>query len=142
MRRFAWQAFFISALFWIGVIGCEPTFKPSGMLLVEDVDFRPIACHVMVNTFGIAFENATGARLELLLPPTRLDAWRSTGGVPQARFIPNDGVSALNLGACGALTLTGEGYHGQTKRAVSGKASLSCSSGVTVTGNLTFSGCF
>ena len=41
------------------------------------------------------------------------------------------------------MTLKGEGYHGEGKRAASGTASLECSAGrSTVRGDLTFTGCF
>jgi hypothetical protein len=142
MRRFSRNTCIAIALLGTGAVGCEPTFKPKGTLLIQDADFGPIACHVLVNDFGVSLENASGARLELTLPPARLDAWQSVDGVIRARFAPSSGALALDLGACGALKLTGEGYHGQRKRAASGQASLSCSGGVPVKGNFTFSGCF
>ena len=142
MQRFARNTCIAMALLGAGAIGCEPTFKSKGTLRIQDADFGPIACHVLVNDFGIALESAPGARLELTLPPARLDAWRSVKGVPRARFTRSNGAATLDLGACGALTLTGEGYHGQHKRAASGQASLSCSGDVTVKGDFTFSGCF
>ena len=142
MRRLTYHGFIPLVLVVTGAIGCEPRFKPNGSLMIQDRDFEPVACHVLVNCFGIVLQNAAGARLEMRLPPAVLNAWRSISGVPEVRFTPSAGATPLNLGACGMLTLTGEGYHGQGKRAASAHASLSCSGGVTVKGNLTFSGCF
>ena len=142
MQRSACNTRIAIVLLEIGAVGCEPTFKSQGTLLIQDADFRPISCHVLVEDFGIALQDAPGARLELSLPPARLDAWRSVSGVPRARFMPSNNARVLDPGACGTLTLTGEGYHGQGKRAVSGQVSLSCSGEVTVRGDFTFSGCF
>ena len=125
-----------------GAIGCEPTFKPNGSLMIQDRDFEPVACHVLVNCFGFVLQNAAGVRLEMRLPPAILNAWQSVRGVPEVRFVPSAGAPAVNLGACGMLTLTGQGYHGGGKRAASGHLSLSCSGGMVVKGDLTFSGCF
>lgn len=59
----------------------------------------------------IALTDASGARLELSLPPARLDAFRDLSGKPNATYTPSEG-RAVTLGACGSLTLTGEDITG------------------------------
>ena len=122
---------------------CEPTFKPEGgSITIDGAAFRPTACHVLAGTTGgIALSDAAGVRLELTLPPTRLDAFQEVHATSRVRYqVP--GKPAVDLGACGELVLRGEGYHAQSKRAASGWMTLSCSGTATVKGDLTFAGCF
>jgi len=128
-------------LAWIAfACACQPTFEPAGSLSIDGATFTPTACRVLTRG-GIELSDASGARLELSLPPARLEAFKDLSGSPIARYTPS-GRSAVELGACGSLTLTGEGYHGSGKRAASGTTSLDCSGGVTLKGDLSFTGCF
>ncbi len=122
--------------------GCKPTFKQSGSIRVDGAPFQPIACHVLTRCQGIELINEVADRLELTLPPARLEAWRELKGTPGLRYLPGAGKTPVDLGTCGSLTLTGEGYHEPRGRAASGSISLSCSGAVTVRGDLEFSGCF
>lgn len=122
------------------VCACAPTFKPTGSLTIDGASFTPVRCQVLTRG-GIELADARGARLELSLPPARLDAWKDISGNPTATYAPSGGTAVV-LGACGSLTLTGEGYHGSGKRAASGTMSLDCAGGVTVKGDLSFTGCF
>jgi hypothetical protein len=47
----------------------------------------------------------------------------------------------LDVGLCGTLVLTGEGFHASGKRAVKGRLSLACAAS-EVRGDFTFEGCF
>jgi hypothetical protein len=119
---------------------CQPEFEPTGSLMVDSMRFEPTACHVLT-CGGIVLQNASGSRLELSIPPTRIDAFEDIATNPSAKWVA-PGKPAVELGPCGSMTLTGEGYHGSGKRAVSGRATLSCTKDVSVVGSLSFSGCF
>lgn len=131
------------AVLLLACAGCQPTFESEGTLTVGGTTFRPVACHVLApRATGVALNDSEGRSLELTLPPAILDAWRELRGTPStALTLP--GQPPTDLGPCGLLTLEGEGYHGQGKRAASGTASLDCAVGAAaVQGTLTFSGCF
>jgi len=119
---------------------CEPKFEPSGSLTVDSMSFEPSICHVLTSG-GIVLENSSGSRLQLSMPPTRIDAFKDIVTTPDARW-QTAARPPVELGTCGSMTLTGEGYHGSGKRAVSGRLTLSCSGDVTVKGSLAFTGCF
>jgi hypothetical protein len=127
----------------VACAGCRPTFKADGTLVVNGATFRPVACQVLApRATGVGLTDSKGNQLELMLPPMTLRAWEAISGAPSvALTLP--GEASVNLGLCGTLTLKGEGYHGEGKRAASGTASLECSAGrSTVRGDLTFTGCF
>ena len=121
-------------------VACRPKFEPSGSLTIDAMSYEPTTCHVLTSG-GIVFQNASGSRLELSIPPTRIDAFRDIDVTPSARWVV-PGKPPVELGPCGAMRLTGEGYHGSGKRAVSGRATLACSGDVDVKGSLAFTGCF
>lgn len=120
---------------------CEPKFKSRGALTIQGETFQPTSCQVTLAPGGITLGNADGAQLALVIPPTRVDAFRSYSFTPTVTFQARQDAPGRALGTCGTLTLRGEGYHGYGKRAVSGRVSLVCSGGAT-SGYLEFSGCF
>jgi hypothetical protein len=123
------------------LVGCEPTFSSEGSLSIDDADFRPVRCRVLVGATGIELEDASHTRLELTLPPARLDAFKETSGSPRARY-DVAGKAPVSFGPCGSLTMRGEGYHGGGKRAASGKLTLACAGGAKASGDVVFRGCF
>jgi hypothetical protein len=132
----------LSILLLGSAVGCKPTFEiKTGALEVAGKPFAPSACHVLTCPGGIELLDSVGARLELALPPARLDAWRDIGGVARVRLAPA-GEPETDLGSCGSAILTGEGYHGEGRRAASGKVSLECHGPPTAQGVLAFTGCF
>lgn len=122
-------------------LGCQPELTSKGSLSVDGVAFAPTVCQVVAGRTAIELGDGKGTLLELSLPPARLDAFKDVSGTPNAKLTRPGGTSA-DLGACGSLTLTGEGYHGSGKRAASGHATLSCGSTPKVEGELSFTGCF
>lgn len=122
-------------------LGCEPELTAKGSLSVDGVAFTPTVCQVIAGRTAIELGDGKGTLLELSLPPARLDAFKDVSGTPSAKLTRPGGTSA-DLGACGSLTLTGEGYHGSGKRAASGHTTLSCGSAPKVEGELSFTGCF
>jgi type 1 fimbria pilin len=123
--------------------GCAPRFQGDSSITIDGAAFQPTMCNVLAGAQGgIVLVDAAGTRLTLGLPPARLDAWREIAGAPHARLEPAGGKPPVDLGACGSLTLRGEGYHGSGRRAASGNASLSCSGGAAVRGDIHFTGCF
>lgn len=123
------------------VCACEPVFeRKSGSLTVDGASFVPTRCQVRPSG-GLELADAGGARLLLALPPETLNPWRDVSGVPMATYTAPGGTVA-ELGSCGRLTLTGEGYHGGGRRAASGTMSLRCGPSPLVSGEFTFSGCF
>jgi hypothetical protein len=135
-RRFVWSL----ALLTLAASACQPKFEPSGSLTIDSMRYEPTTCHVLTSG-GIVLQNATGSRLELSMPPARIDAFRDIDITPRAKWVV-PGKRPVELGPCGSMTLTGEGYHGSGKRAVSGRATLDCSGDVSVKGSLSFTGCF
>jgi hypothetical protein len=123
------------------VAGCAPKLESKGSITVEGQPFTPALCQVLVGGVTIELSDAKGAKLGLALPPQRLDAFKTISGTPTVTYQPTTGPAA-ELGPCGTLELTGEGYHGSGKRAASGKMKLSCAKDVKVEGDYTFSGCF
>lgn len=121
-------------------LACQPKFEPKGSLTIDGAAFSPTSCQVLSGHSSIELADAKGARLGLSLPPQNLNAFQDISGTPSASYTAPGGQT-VELGACGSLTLTGEGYHGSGKRAASGKMSLSCAS-PKVAGELSFSGCF
>jgi hypothetical protein len=119
---------------------CQPKFERSGSLTVDSMSFEPSTCHVLTSG-GIVLENASGSRLQLSMPPTRIDAFKDIVVTPAAQW-QTKVRPLVELGPCGTMTLTGEGYHGSGKRAVSGRLALDCAGEVSVKGSLSFSGCF
>jgi type 1 fimbria pilin len=128
----------VASLLVIAGAGCRPKFAPHGELTLSGEPFRPTACRVLVGATGVELADAAGSRLELVLPPQTLDAFRDVKGTPRAQLTRPSGAR-VDLGACGALTLTGEGYHGEGRRAASGHLVLACDGGA---GTLDFEGCF
>jgi len=124
----------------LSTAGCKPEFTSTGNLSIDGKPFVPKSCQV-VGT-GVALTNADGARVQLKLPPARLDAFEDVSGSPSLTYTPSPGAAAIEVGACGSFTMTGEGYHGEGKRAASGRADLSCHAAVSVRGRLSFEGCF
>jgi hypothetical protein len=118
--------------------GCRPQFKPEGALTVAGAAFVPVRCRALGQELGVELATAEGAMLTLVLPWSRLDAFREVKGEPHLVFQPV-GAAAVEAERCGTLMLRGEGYHGEGKRAASGQLSLSCEAGK---GELSFSGCF
>jgi hypothetical protein len=123
--------------------GCQPTFEPKGSLTVRGAPFAPVSCEVLASCdSGIALRDVQGNQLSLKLPPQTLRAWERIEGTPRAELTMS-GRPPIDLGPCGQLALSGEGYHGDGKRAASGTMSLECSSrDAQVRGTLRFSGCF
>jgi hypothetical protein len=97
-------------------------------------------CAACEPTFELA--DRSGTRVELTLPPATLKAFRDIDGTPSVKVEPGPGRPAVVVGACGSLTLTGQGYHGSGKRAARGRMSLDCGGPLPVTGDLSFTGCF
>ncbi len=120
--------------------GCAPNFEPHGSVRIDGVPFEPVKCHVLPSG-GIQLYDAVGQKLELALPPMRLDAFRQIRGTPSATFLKS-GAPGVSVGACGELVLTGEGYHGGGRRAASGSVSLDCAGPPRVEARLEFQGCF
>jgi hypothetical protein len=136
-----------SALFALVAIGgCAPTFDTEKSSLTVDGEvFRPTACQVHVGAHGgVTFTDGNGGRLTLALPPQHLDYAKEINGTPEVQWeAPSTQTKpAVEVGSCGALTLRGEGYHGQGKRAASGHATLSCERGAKIVGEIRWSGCF
>ncbi|MEI7894113.1 MAG: hypothetical protein WCI05_13555 [Myxococcales bacterium] len=123
--------------------GCAPTFDAQGSLSINGEPFEPVSCRVLAGTKGgIELTDKRGARLSLALPPAHLNAWREISGVPQVSYDPGAGERPIDLGRCGSVTLRGEGYHGQGKRAANGHLELACSGAVSIKGELRWTGCF
>jgi hypothetical protein len=122
--------------------GCKPRFEHTGNLTVGGTAFHPVGCHVRNSCTGIDLVDHDGRRLELTLPPQTLRAWESIGGTAHVRWISGPVASSIDLGPCGMLTLRGQGYHGDGKRAASGHLSLACASAPSAKGALDLSGCF
>lgn len=121
------------------VLGCEPKFQGQGPLLLEGSAYTPVKCHVLApRATGIEVSDASGVALSLVLPPVTVRAWEELSGAAEAKLTA-PGKAAVGLGACAKLTLEGEGYHAEGKRAVSGSATLDCPQ---LKGTFTFSGCF
>ncbi len=120
---------------------CAPKLASSGSLLIDGAPFSPATCHVFADRTAIELRDAEGARLELTLPPARLDFERQLSGTPDVLYTSKSGARA-SLGSCGSLTLTGEGYHGSGRRAASGVITLACAGEPKASGELKFQGCF
>jgi hypothetical protein len=124
---------------------CAPTFDAQSALVIDGAPYQPTACQVHAGAYGgVTFIDAHGARLTLALPPQRLDFAGEIGGTPEVRWEPqtNEIKPALEVGTCGSVTLRGEGYHGQGRRAASGHATLGCTAGAKISGEIRWSGCF
>lgn len=126
-----------------GSTACRPTFESQGTVTIDGTAFAPKDCRVLApRATGVALGDSTGRWLTLALPPMTLKAWRQIDGTPSAA-LTRPGQPDVELGPCGVLTLRGEGYHGEGKRAASGNAALECSAaGAEVKGVLSFTGCF
>lgn len=135
------QRILVVFFFTVLTTACEPEFNSRGTLTIHGKTFQPTSCQVMLAPGGITLQDADGAQLELVIPPTRVDAFRSYTFTPTVTFHAGQNAPERALGTCGTLTLRGQGYHGSGKRAVSGRLSLACSGGAT-SGYLEFSGCF
>lgn len=123
----------------VGLLGCKPKFEPGGGgVSVGGQAFQPTSCHVNAVRGGIDLFSAEGAQLAAVMPPQQLDAFSDLAGTVDVR-VTRRGAAEQDLGTCGTLALTGEGYHGDGKRAARGKLVLACSQ---AQGELTFSGCF
>lgn len=124
----------------VGCLGCEPKFRGKGALVLDGTAFTPVRCRVLApRATGIELTDASGATaLSLELPPVTLRAAEEIGGSAEV-VLTLAGKSPLRLGACARLTLKGEGYHGEEKRAASGTATLDCPQ---AQGTFSFSGCF
>jgi hypothetical protein len=121
---------------------CKPEFTSTGSLSIDGKEFVPTSCRVLAPCTGIELTNAAGASVQLTLPPARLDAFEDVSGSASLSYMPGPGATAIEGGACGRLTMTGEGYHGGGKRAASGQATLACEAPVKVSGDIKFEGCF
>jgi hypothetical protein len=123
------------------VIRLLPSFRHSGSLVVGEVPFEPAECHVLAGEAGIELSDVNGTRISLGLPASRSGpgAWATVGGA--ARVTRTLAGQSLDVGLCGTLVLTGEGFHASGKRAVKGRLSLACAAS-EVRGDLTFEGCF
>lgn len=126
----------------LALAGCAPKLKRSGKLWVDGLEYKPDTCHVLTDRTGIQLVDVTGVRLELALPPARLDFMSEISGTPHVTYVGGPAKPMLDLGTCGTLTMRGEGYHGSGRRAASGRMSLVCSGAASVSGELTFEGCF
>ena len=123
------------------VVGCKPKYEATGALSIGDAAFATTACHVRTDATGIELLDAAGSRVQLTLPPARLEAFREMQGTAEVRYEPR-GKPAVDLGRCGTLLLRGEGYHEPSRRAASGRLSLACSGNAAASGELSFAGCF
>jgi hypothetical protein len=126
----------------LGLVGaCRPTFEARASLMLDGATWQPRECHVQSRCTGIELVDDRQRRLELTIPPQTLFAWQQIGGAAQVRWL-EAGRPPVGLGACGSLTLRGQGYHGAGKRAASGQALVDCRGPVAVRGDIDFVGCF
>jgi hypothetical protein len=123
------------------LVGCRPAFEATGTLSIDGVPWRPNECHVLTRCTGIELVDAQHRRIELTMRPQALNAWRRISGSANVRW-SDAGRAPSELGQCGDLTMRGEGYHGDGKRAASGRVSFACTGKVVARGALDFSGCF
>jgi hypothetical protein len=122
---------------------CPPTFAAqSSTVSISNAAFVPVSCQMVVGATAVELTSADGARLRLLLPPQTLKAFEEVKGQAEVTYSPGAGKPEVALGACATLSLTGEGYHAQQKRAAKGHAELACPAPTTISGALAFSGCF
>lgn len=131
----------VASLALLSLSGCKPTFKQEGSLRLNEVPFDVKSCQVLAHTTGIELSDSSGTRIELYLPPQRLNAWESIQGAPVI-IIEFPDKSKVELSGCGSLTMAGEGYHEPRGRAASGRLSLACKGQASIDGTLSFSGCF
>jgi len=129
-----WRA--CSAVAWLVLSGCQPTFEATGALTVNGESFTPAKCRAMSEATGIEVVTPSGGTVQLTLPPQTVKAFETVRG--DVTVTPG-GDGPRPSSPCGTLELRGEGYHGGGRRAVSGKVSLRCEQ---AQGELTFSGCF
>lgn len=120
---------------------CAPKFEPNGALSLNGAPLAITSCQVLAGKTGIVLGDAAGTRVELVLPPARLEAFQEIGGAPAVR-VEQPGKPENVLGVCGKLDLRGEGYHEPAKRAASGALELDCLGTVRLEGKLAFKGCF
>ena len=123
-------------------LSCAPKFKPTGGgLTVHGALVQVDQCHVLApDQGGVELGSASGIRIQLSMLPARLDAQKEMGGPVDVQVLVPPATDFQELGKCGSMTLRGEGYHSEGRRAMSGTASLSC--GTEAIGGLSFSGCF
>ena len=127
------------AMLAVACVGCEPKFRGKGALFLDGEAFTPVRCRVLPpRATGIELADASSTTLTLELPAETLRAFEGLGGTAEVALTVA-GKAPSALGACARLTMKGEGYHGDEKRAASGTATLECPQ---LKGTLTFSGCF
>lgn len=115
--------------------GCKPKYSGTGSISTEAGPFRPSACHLMgARATGIELVDDAGTRIEVTLPPSRLDYNQEIEGKASVAIGPRA------LGACATLKMRGEGYHDARGRAASGHVSFAC--GNDLRGDLDYAGCF
>ena len=121
----------------LALLSCAPKYEGTGTLTIYDEPFTPTACHVQTSPPSLELTGPNVARVVLSFPGENIDFGKERTAKPRLEY-QRMGTAGYVVD-CASLTMRGEAYHAEGKRALSGKLELACDH---FGGKLEFSGCF